>query len=292
MEEASPPYKNRVAGLRLALELVEGARATRDCWLVVSTCNYYYKAAKPCGPAPRASLPTLHPVSGAESLGSTAETGARGGEKGEQDNINCNSAEGGKESHNGGGGGSSSSSSNGSDNGSSVGGSSANGGKGDGGGSSGGGKYTAGPSGSAGNPGGGDGSGASALERQFAKPAAPRNGGLSEGLGKGTPSPSQRLRLQQENLEMRWRMAKKRDKTVCCRQCAGEGVVECRFCAGTGLFKIGSDLIVHPTSGRPPPCPVCKSKGEEVCTRCKGAGRIAAWLLRSERSGDLSGDRG
>lgn len=56
--------------------------------------------------------------------------------------------------------------------------------------------------------------------------------------------------------------------------------------------QIGNDLIVHPTSGRPPPCPVCKSKGEEVCTRCKGAGRIAAWLLRSERSGDLSGDRG
>ena len=37
----------------------------------------------------------------------------------------------------------------------------------------------------------------------------------------------------------RWRMAKNRDATVCCRQCAGEGVEECRFCAGTGLFKVG-----------------------------------------------------
>ena len=62
--------------------------------------------------------------------------------------------------------------------------------------------------------------------------------------------------------------------------------------AAVTAAQIGNDLIVHPTSGRPPPCPVCRSKGEEVCTRCKGAGRIAAWLLRSERSGDLWGDRG
>lgn len=34
-------------------------------------------------------------------------------------------------------------------------------------------------------------------------------------------------------------MSKKRNQTICCRQCAGEGVEECRFCAGTGLFKVG-----------------------------------------------------
>ena len=42
-----------------------------------------------------------------------------------------------------------------------------------------------------------------ALERQFSQPAAPRRSGISEGLGKGAPSPSQRLRMQQENLDMR-----------------------------------------------------------------------------------------
>lgn len=49
----------------------------------------------------------------------------------------------------------------------------------------------------------GGGSAIAALERQFSQPAAPRKGGISEGLGKGVPSPTQRLRLQQENLEMR-----------------------------------------------------------------------------------------
>lgn len=47
--------------------------------------------------------------------------------------------------------------------------------------------------------------------------------------------------------------------------------------------QIGSELIVDPESGRPPPCPVCRSKGEEVCSRCNGVGRIAAWLFKSER---------
>lgn len=42
-----------------------------------------------------------------------------------------------------------------------------------------------------------------ALERQFSQPAAPRREIISEGLGKGAPSTSQRLRLQQENLDMR-----------------------------------------------------------------------------------------
>lgn len=41
--------------------------------------------------------------------------------------------------------------------------------------------------------------------------------------------------------------------------------------------------MIDPESGRPPPCPVCRSKGEEVCSRCNGVGRIAAWLFKSER---------
>lgn len=49
----------------------------------------------------------------------------------------------------------------------------------------------------------GGGSAIASLERQFSQPAAPRESGISEGLGKGVPSPTQRLRLQQENLEMR-----------------------------------------------------------------------------------------
>lgn len=40
------------------------------------------------------------------------------------------------------------------------------------------------------------------LERLFAQPAAPRRRELSEGLGKGVPSPQQRVRLEQENLEL------------------------------------------------------------------------------------------
>ncbi|CAB1118277.1 unnamed protein product [Ectocarpus sp. CCAP 1310/34] len=82
---------------------------------------------------------------------------------------------------------------------------------------------------------------------------------------------------------MRWNMSRKANQTVCCRQCAGEGIEECRFCAGTGMFKIGSELMVDPASGRPPPCPVCRGKGEEMCSRCNGVGRIASWLFKSER---------
>ena len=33
-------------------------------------------------------------------------------------------------------------------------------------------------------------------------------------------------------------MSQKKNQTVCCRQCAGEGIEECRFCAGTGMFKV------------------------------------------------------
>ncbi|CAM9096171.1 unnamed protein product [Ascophyllum nodosum] len=137
----------------------------------------------------------------------------------------------------------------------------------------------------------GDASLMAALERQFSRPSTPAHE-ISEGMGKGSPSPSQRLRLQRENLDLRWRISQKRNATVCCRQCAGEGVCECRFCAGTGLFKVGAELMIHPASGRPSPCPVCKSKGVEVCSRCKGAGRIAAWLFRGERAGGMSEDRG
>lgn len=74
-------------------------------------------------------------------------------------------------------------------------------GAGKGGGGGGSGATAAGPGAGGG---GGDASSAAALERQFAKPAAPDRGGVSEGLGKGAPSPRQRLRLQQENLELRY----------------------------------------------------------------------------------------
>lgn len=61
-----------------------------------------------------------------------------------------------------------------------------------------------------GNDGGGSSPGASAadhglaaaLERQFSRPSAPVHE-LSEGMGKRSPSPRQRLRLQRENLDLR-----------------------------------------------------------------------------------------
>lgn len=61
-----------------------------------------------------------------------------------------------------------------------------------------------GPSTSSSADGGGSGNEAkSALERQFSQPAAHRRERISEGLGKGVPSPGERLRLRQENLDMR-----------------------------------------------------------------------------------------
>jgi DnaJ-class molecular chaperone len=80
-------------------------------------------------------------------------------------------------------------------------------------------------------------------------------------------------------LEMAYRLFESRDDcdlddiSTCastCQECHGVGYKPCRFCAGTKSIQL-------PGATNALPCPVCNQKGVEVCTNCRGSGKVASW---------------
>lgn len=78
------------------------------------------------------------------------------------------------------------------------------------------------------------------------------------------------------DLELQWRLQNFRNKPPQnCTHCGGDGQMECRACNATGLLMFGNSLIC--TMDGNCNCLLCNG-GLLVCTKCKGTGKIAAWL--------------
>lgn len=79
-----------------------------------------------------------------------------------------------------------------------------------------------------------------------------------------------------QNLELGWRLQTQgTDPPHRCSNCGGDGWAECKACHATGVLMLGDRLMCSIEGGCS--CPVCKG-GLVPCQRCKGSGRIAAWL--------------
>lgn len=78
------------------------------------------------------------------------------------------------------------------------------------------------------------------------------------------------------DLELQWRLQNFRNNPPQnCTHCGGDGQVECTACNATGLLMLGDSLIC--TMDGNCNCLLCNG-GLLVCTKCKGTGKIAAWL--------------
>lgn len=86
----------------------------------------------------------------------------------------------------------------------------------------------------------------------------------------------ERLPSEKRNLELAWRLQTMgMEKPRRCSKCGGDGWAECEVCHSTGMMTLGDRLVCSIDGGDA--CPVCDG-GLVRCPRCKGSGRIAAWL--------------
>lgn len=94
-----------------------------------------------------------------------------------------------------------------------------------------------------------------------------------------TPSSSDRHPANKKDwgpFELAWRLQTMRNHTPnTCPTCRGSGEVECPVCHATGVLTLGDTLVCSIEGGDR--CPVCKD-GVLLCRKCKGSGKIAAWL--------------
>lgn len=77
-------------------------------------------------------------------------------------------------------------------------------------------------------------------------------------------------------LELNWRFQDENNRRpVACKGCNGTGFSECRWCNATGVLMLGDTLLCSVEGGCS--CLNCID-GDVKCKRCKGTGKIAAWL--------------